>query len=183
MSDMNDPQAQQPRGSTQARGTATPGGAATQNPAAPAADTPRGYVPRPAPGYDDVRAADREPSGAVMGLTLVAAVLMMIAGVLGFLQGLAAVIRGSFFVVLPNYAFSLSATGWGVVHIILGALVFLAGAALLTDHMWARVVGVVLAAFMMVANFVYLPYYPVWAIAVIALSGFVIWALLTPRNR
>ena len=47
MSDMNDQQAQQPRGGTQARGTAAPG-AAPQNTAA-TADTARGYVPRPAP--------------------------------------------------------------------------------------------------------------------------------------
>lgn len=180
MSDMNDQQAQQPRGSTQARETAPPG-AAPQNTAA-TADSPRGYVPRPAPGYDDVRAADRAPTGAALGLTVLAAVLMMVTGVLGFFEGLAAIIRGSFFVVLPNYAFSLSATGWGVVHMILGALVFVAGAALFTDHMWARIVGVILAAFMMVANFVYLPYYPVWGVVIIALNAFIIWALLTPRT-
>jgi hypothetical protein len=28
-----------------------------------------------------------------------------------------------------------------------------------------------------------LPYYPVWSVVVIALSAFVIWALLTPRNQ
>jgi hypothetical protein len=106
----------------------------------------------------------------------------MVTGVLGFFEGLAAVIRGSFFVTLPNYAFSLSATSWGVVHIVLGALLFIAGVALFADQTWARVVGVALAAFMMIANFVYLPYYPVWAIVVIALNAFVIWALLTPRR-
>jgi len=68
------------------------------------------------------------------------------------------------------------------VHIILGALLFIAGVALVADQTWARVVGVALAAFMMIANFVYLPYYPVWAIVVIALNAFVIWALLTPRR-
>jgi hypothetical protein len=193
MSDTNDQQAQQPRGGAPAGGSA----AAAPNAAAPttgpanagpqeAPGTPgpaRGYVPRPAPGYDDVYAGRREPRGAALGLTILAAVLMMITGVLGFFEGLAAIIRGTFFVVLPNYAFSLSATGWGVVHLILGVLVFVAGAALLTDHLWARIVGVVLAAFMLVANFVYLPYYPVWATVVIALNAFIIWALLSPRNR
>jgi hypothetical protein len=85
-------------------------------------------------------------------------------------------------VVLPNYAFSLSATGWGVVHMIIGALVFIVGAALLTGNKWARWAGVALAACSAIANFVFLPYYPVWAIVVIALDIFVIWALLTPRN-
>jgi uncharacterized membrane protein len=86
-------------------------------------------------------------------------------------------------VVLPNYAFSLSATGWGWLHLILGALVFVAGAALFADKLWARMTGVVLAAFSALANFVFLPYYPVWAIVIIALDIFVIWALLAPRNR
>jgi hypothetical protein len=166
MSDMNDQQA-----------TATPATGGRQEAGA------TGYVPRQAPGYDDYRAAHDEPSGAALGLTILAAVFMMVTGVIAFFEGLAAVVRGSFFVVLPNYAFSLSATGWGTIHIILGALVFCAGLALFTDHLWARMVGVALAAFMIVANFVYLPYYPVWAIVVIALSALVIWALLTPRNR
>jgi hypothetical protein len=193
MSDMNDQSAQQPR-SGAAAGRTT---AAAQDAPAPAStgrpdtrpdngatgDTARGYVPRPAPGYDDVQAGYAEPRGAVIGLTMLAAAFMMIAGVLGFFEGLASVIRGSFFVTLPNYAFSLSSTSWGVVHIILGALLFIAGAALFADQTWARIVGVVLAAFMLVANFVYLPYYPVWAIVVIALDVFVIWALLSPRYR
>ena len=183
MTDMNDQPDQQPRsGATAGRTTAAAQDAAARPDTAATADTARGYVPRPAPGYDDVSATYREPSGAAIGLTILAAVFMMVTGVFGFFEGLAAVIRGSFFVTLPNYAFSLSATSWGVVHIILGALLFIAGAALLADQTWARITGVVLAAFMMIANFVYLPYYPVWAIVVIALNAFVIWALLTPRR-
>lgn len=183
MTDMNDQPAQQPRsGATAGRTTAAAQDAAARQDTAATADSARGYVPRPAPGYDDVSATYREPSGAAIGLTILAAVFMMVTGVFGFFEGLAAVIRGSFFVTLPNYAFSLSATSWGVVHIILGALLFIAGAALLADQTWARITGVVLAAFMMIANFVYLPYYPVWAIVVIALNAFVIWALLTPRR-
>jgi hypothetical protein len=108
---------------------------------------------------------------------------MMIAGTLGFFEGLAAIVRGTFFVTLPNYAFSLSAVGWGWLHLILGVLVFSAGAALLMDRTWARLVGVALAGIQIIASFVFLPYYPVWAIVIIALSSFVIWALLTPRNR
>ncbi len=188
MSDMNDQQAQQPRGGGAAGGTAAaaPGAARSEAGArqetAATADAARGYVPRPAPGYDDVRAAHPEPSGAALGLTILAACFMVVTGILGFFEGLAAIIHGSFFVVLPNYAYSLSATGWGVVHMILGVLVFAAGVALFADQTWARVVGVVLAAAMIIANFVYLPYYPVWAIVLIALNAFVIWALLTPRR-
>jgi hypothetical protein len=153
--------------------------------------TGQGYVPRPAPGYDDAQRYpagagggrhEAAPSGAALGLTIMAAAFMMVSGLLGFFEGLAAIIRGSFFVVLPNYAFSLSAVGWGWVHLAIGAVLFIAGAALFTGHLWARIAGVVLASFAIVANFVSLPYYPVWGVVVIALNAFVIWDLLTPRN-
>jgi hypothetical protein len=193
---MHDQPAQQPRGGPAAAGAASPQsgtgqpgtaqpGTATSGPGQPAAQSEarRGYVPRQASGYDDVRTRDEAPSGLALGFTIVAAAFMMVSGLLAFFEGLAAIIRGSFFVVLPNYAFNLSATGWGIIHLILGVLVFAAGAALFADKLWARAVGVVLAAFSALANFVFLPYYPVWAIVLIAIDMFIIWALLYPRIR
>jgi hypothetical protein len=156
------------------------------------AGTATGTVPRPAPGYDDSQryegrhqgapvAAER-PSGAALGLTYMAAAFMMVSGALGFFEGLAAIIRGTFFVVLPNYAFQWSAHAWGWLHLIIGIVVFLVGAALLTGNVWARMAGVLLASISIVANFVSIPYFTIWSIVVIALDAFVIWALLTPRN-
>jgi hypothetical protein len=49
--------------------------------------------------------------------------------------------------------------------------------------MWARVAGVILASVSLLLNLVYIPFFPVWSIIVIALDAFVIWALLTPRRR
>lgn len=199
MSDMHDQPAQQPRGGPAAAGTAAAQAAASQSgqsgtgqpgtatsgtgPPAAQAEARRGYVPRQASGYDDVQTRDEAPSGLALGLTIVAAAFMMVSGLLAFFEGLAAIIRGSFFVVLPNYAFNLSATGWGIIHLILGVFVFAAGAALFTDKLWARITGVVLASFSAIANFVFLPYYPVWAIVMIAIDMFIIWALLYPRIR
>jgi hypothetical protein len=48
--------------------------------------------------------------------------------------------------------------------------------------LWARVVGVVLAGLSMLANFMWLPYAPVWAIVLIAVDAFIIWALCAPRT-
>jgi hypothetical protein len=180
MSDMQDQPVRNPGGGTTGSGTAAgtaPGSAAG------ASATQGRYVPRPAPGYDDVRSEKEGPSGFALGMTLVAAVFMMIGGLFDFFSGLAALIRGQFFVVLPNYAFSISATGWGWLHLIVGALVFATGAALLTDHLWARIAGVVIASISAVMNFVLLPYQPLWAVIVIALDIFIVWALLSPRRR
>jgi hypothetical protein len=170
----------QPVGGTPGSGTAagTAPGSAAGGPG-----TQGRYVPRPAPGYDDVRSEREGPSGLALGMTLVAAAFMMIGGLFDFFEGLAALLRGQFFVVLPNYAFSISITGWGWLHLITGIVVFATGAALLTDHLWARIAGVVIASLSAVMNFVMMPFYPLWAFIVIALDIFIVWALLTPRRR
>jgi hypothetical protein len=38
-------------------------------------------------------------------------------------------------------------------------------------------VGIGFAVLSMIANFLFLPYYPVWSLLIIALDVFVIWAL------
>jgi hypothetical protein len=142
---------------------------------------PQQYVPRPAQAHDDRPAPG--PTGAAFGFTMMAAIMMILSGIWSFLEGLAAVIRGPFFVTLPHYAYNMSVHGWGWFHLILGIVVFLAGVALFTDAMWARLVGTTLALISAVVNFLYIPYQPVWSIIVIAIDVFVIWALMTPRER
>jgi hypothetical protein len=139
------------------------------------------YVPRQGTRYEDT-GSKAQPRGAVMGLTVFAAVVMMVSGIWDFFAGLAAIIRGSYFVSLPHYAFNLSVSGWGWFHLILGVVVFLAGAALLTDSLWARMVGIVIVSVSAIVNFLYIPYQPVWSIAVMAIDVAVLWALLTPRR-
>jgi hypothetical protein len=183
MSTAQDPSARDPRRDTGTSSTATSGG--TTSGAAPAGapgDGARPYVPRPAPGYDDVPYPEKGPRGAVMGLTLMAAVLMMLSGIWNVLEGIAAVVKAGFFVVLPNYAYNVSTVGWGWTHIIIGAVVFVAGACVLTDKLWARLIGVAIASLSAIANFLYIPYYPVWSVIVIAIDLLVVWALLTPRR-
>jgi hypothetical protein len=158
-------------------------GAPTGKHASPTMEAERGYVPRQASGYDDRPGyAENAPSGAVIGWTVFAAVILMISGIGNILEGIAQLVRGSYFVTLPNYAYSLSVHGWGWIHLIAGIVVFVAGAALMADKTWARVVGVAVASLSLFLNLVYLPYFPVWSIVIIALDAFVIWALLTPRR-
>jgi hypothetical protein len=162
----------------------TAGGADTQSGDVTQQDPATGqYVPRPARSYDDASMAESRPTGAVLGFTITAAVLMMISGLWNFLEGIAAVVKGSFFIVLPNYAYNISVTSWGWFHLILGAVVFVAGVALFMDKVWARVVGIALACVSAVVNFLYIPYYPVWSVIIIALDVFIVWALLAPRYR
>jgi hypothetical protein len=50
---------------------------------------------------------------------------------------------------------------------------------------WARYTAIVLIALHLVANFLWLPYYPVWAIVMIGIDLVVLWALSTwtPEGR
>jgi hypothetical protein len=151
--------------------------------AGPTAEAERGYVPRQSSGYDDRPGlVESNASGAVIGWTVFAAVMLMISGIGNILEGIAQLVRGSYFVTLPNYAYNLSVHSWGWIHLIAGIVVFLAGAALMADKTWARVVGVAFASASLFLNLVYLPFFPVWSIVVIALDAFVIWALLSPRR-
>ena len=52
-----------------------------------------------------------------------------------------------------------------------------AGAFVLRGAVWARVAGIAVAALSAVLNFMWLPYYPVWSILIIAVDVLVIWAL------
>jgi hypothetical protein len=45
------------------------------------------------------------------------------------------------------------------------------------EQTWAALVGILVAALSILANFAFAPYYPLWALAVIALDVFIIWAL------
>jgi hypothetical protein len=126
------------------------------------------------------------PRGAeawAAGLTLFAGIIMLVIGTFQSLQGLAAIIDDELFVVGPGYAYEFDVTAWGWVHLIGGIIVAVAGVFVLRGALWARIVGMAVAALSAVANFFYIPYYPVWSVLIIALDIVVIWALATYRRE
>ena len=65
-------------------------------------------------------------------------------------------------------------------HLILGLLLVFTGIGLFSGKAWAAVTAIMLATLSAIANFFFIPYYPFWAILVIALDVWVIWALTRP---
>jgi hypothetical protein len=114
---------------------------------------------------------------AVTGLTAFAGVMMVFGGIMAIFQGIAGIAKDDIFVTTRNYAYTFNLTSWGWIHLTLGVLVALAGVALFSGALWARITGIVLASLAMVANFMWLPYYPLWSVVLIAVDAFVIWAL------
>ncbi|MFL9678760.1 MULTISPECIES: hypothetical protein [Streptomyces] len=116
------------------------------------------------------------------GLTVFAAVMLGITGLVGVFRGIMAIAEDDVFLTTPNYVFQWDLTGWGWVHLIVGAVALVVSFGLYRVSMWARVAGVAIAALVIVANFLSLPYYPAWSILMIAMSGFVIWALCVVKS-
>ncbi|WP_329314692.1 DUF7144 family membrane protein [Streptomyces sp. NBC_01262] len=114
---------------------------------------------------------------AVTGWTAFAAILMIFGGAMAILEGIAGIAKDDVFVTTSNYTFQWSMTGWGWMHLILGILVALAGIAVFSGALWARIIGISLAGLSMIANFAWLPWYPFWAGTLIVLDGIIIWAL------
>lgn len=110
------------------------------------------------------------------GMIFAAAMLLML-GIWQVFMGIAAIAKGEFFVLAPNYIYEFDIGAWGWIHLIIGIIMIIAGFFLFRGAGWARAVGIVLAVLSAISNFFFLPYYPLWSIVVIALDIFVIWAL------
>ena len=111
------------------------------------------------------------------GLTVFAAAMMMISGIVQALQGIVALANSEFYVVGRKYTFQFDVTAWGWIQLLLGIGVGAIGVFLFMGQTWARWTARVVVAVSMIAKFASLPYYPVWGIIVLDLEGAVIWAL------
>jgi hypothetical protein len=116
-------------------------------------------------------------SGTAVGFTVFAAVMMIMIGAFQAIAGLVALVNDTFYVVGEEWVFQFDLTTWGWIHLVLGIVIGVAGAALFSGAVWARTVGVVVAVISAVLSFAWLPWYPIWAVLVITADVFVIWAL------
>jgi hypothetical protein len=125
--------------------------------------------------------AERAERAEVTGWTgwiAFAGAMLVVLGSLAIMQGLVAVVNDDWVVWTNAGALLVDITVWGWVHMAIGALVILTGVGLFTGNMAARVVGVALAGLSILVNFAFLPAYPLWGIAIIALDVIVIYALV-----
>ena len=81
-------------------------------------------------------------SGFAVGLTVFAATMMILVGVLHAVQGVVAVANDTFYVAGQEWIFEFDVTTWGWIHLVAGLVVVLAGFFVLAGAVWARAVGV-----------------------------------------
>ncbi|MEU9337843.1 hypothetical protein AB0D49_32545 [Streptomyces sp. NPDC048290] len=113
---------------------------------------------------------------ATGGVTF-AGVLMLLNGLLAIFQGISAIAADDVYTRVGDYVYKINLTGWGWILLVLGVVSVIAGWGILTGAAWARIVGIALASLSLVAQFLFLPYQPLWAVFMMAIDVFVIWAL------
>ena len=105
-----------------------------------------------------------------------AAVMLGFAGFFGFLDGLVAVAKSSFYVAGANYVFSDLNT-WGWILMVVGGLTVAASFGVLAGSQWARWTGIIAAGLQALAQLLMMQAYPFWSLCIFAADVLVIYAL------
>lgn len=107
-----------------------------------------------------------------------ACIMMILTGAFQAISGLVALFDDTYYLVTSGgLVVEADYTTWGWVHLIIGALIILAGFAALRGALWARIVGVTMAGLSALANLAFLAAYPLWSVLVIAMDVIIIYAL------
>jgi hypothetical protein len=107
-----------------------------------------------------------------------AGIMLVLAGTFNIISGLVALFNDTYFVVGTEGLLLFDLTGWGWLHLLIGIVAVLAGIALFTSALWARIVAVIIAMVNAIQQLLFMPAYPVWSIIMITLDVLIIWAII-----
>jgi hypothetical protein len=103
-----------------------------------------------------------------------ASIMLVVAGVGNFMWGIGAVVRK---VLFENKLLFAHLTFWGIVFMVLGALLAIAGVALISRARWARIFGIIWCSLSIIFYLMVIGAFPVWSVIVIAIDVLIIYAL------
>jgi len=112
-----------------------------------------------------------------VGRAIFAGVYLMIGSVLNIIYGIAEISRSHFFVANAHYVFS-NLRSWGWVTLILGVLEGLAALSLFAGGEYGRWFAIVVASLAAISALLQISSYPLWSIALFALSLWIIHGLV-----
>jgi hypothetical protein len=108
------------------------------------------------------------------GWVTFAGVMLLIAGVLNVIYGIAAIGDSKFFIQDQKYILSNLNT-WGWITLLLGALQLLAAFSLWAGQLYGRFVAILAASLSALAALLSIPAYPFWSLAIFAIDIIVIY--------
>ena len=123
-----------------------------------------------------------------LGRAVFAAILLLIAGTLNIIYGIAAISDANFFVGNTSYVFSSLHT-WGWITVILGVIQLTAGFSLFGGGTYGRVIGIAAATLGAIGALLSVGgNYPFWslgifAICIIVIHGLVVYGEELPDDR
>ena len=118
-----------------------------------------------------------DPTGWT-GWVVFASFMMFLVGSFQAIQGLVAIFDDGFYAVRESgLVVNVNYNVWGTAHLLLGVLLMLSGAGVLTGNIAARTVGVILAGLSALVNMAFIGAYPVWSLIIITVDVLVIYAL------
>ena len=108
------------------------------------------------------------------GWVIFAAVMLIIAGVLNVIWGIAAIADSKFFIQDQKYILS-NLNLWGWITLIIGVLQLLAGFSLWSGNIYGRVMAILFASLSALAALLSIPAYPFWSLAIFAIDIIIIY--------
>ncbi len=123
---------------------------------------------------------DYNRSSSAAGWIIFAAAVMLTIGAIDIIQGLAALLKDTTYVIPGGENALLVTTSfdtWGWSLIIWGAVLILAALSLFAARGWARWFALVVILVNMVGQIAWFPAYPLWSLLAIGLGVAVLWAL------
>jgi hypothetical protein len=117
-----------------------------------------------------------------LGWLLFAGIILMLAGVLNLVWGIAAIGESRFFVHNTTYILSDLNT-WGWIILVIGALQLVAAFSIWAGGQFGRWIGIGSASLNAIAALMAIPAYPFWSLSLFALDVLVIFGLATYGGR
>ena len=127
-------------------------------------------------------AARRHTGSHGYGLVLFASVLLVVTGCFNLVQGIAAAAGSQVFHDHAHYVFA-NLTTWGWVTAILGALQLVAAVGVLAANQMFRWFAVVVIGLNAIDQMFFIPAYPIWSLAIVAMDVLALYALCAFGSR
>lgn len=112
------------------------------------------------------------------GWVVFASMMLVLAGMFGIIHGLVALINDEVYLVTNDGIVAFDFTTWGWIHLILGIIVLVAGFAVMSGQLWARIVGVFVAMLSAVSQIAFITAFPLWSVVIIGIDVLIIYGLL-----
>jgi len=122
-------------------------------------------------------------STAWTGWLVFGAVMMVMVGTFNAMYGLVAIFEDTYYTVGPQGLLVFDLTGWGWIQLIAGVAAVVAGMALFSGAIWARILVVLLASLNAITQLAFMSAYPAWSLIAIVLDVIVIWAVIVHGDK